>query len=990
MAQSKPNTPQGQGKRPLIEVSGGTMRDVIAIGETSKVEVHVHGDGEAQEDETFLAAYLKHVAKQCNVVWCPGLEADGEAPRIELLRVYASLATREPRDPEEHPEAGEADHDQAGGASQGVERVPILRSVMDHRRLAILGEAGGGKSTVLRWLGRSLALSALQPDGEDGKRLKAEGGDDLQGQIPFWVELKTLNLPAPPQKKPGPPKCPDPPSDDWLWKEMLRQVAGACGDVWAGLKPVLAKLAADGRAMFLLDGLDEVTDPHQLEFLQQALGQFVVGERGSNNRVLLTCREATWYRGWRLPRWEPRHGAEVRTLLPFDQDDRRTFLEQWFSEQAQLIEARPAKAEALQANQAEARRLRSLPETLIGELHDSVRNRNGRLVSLVSVPLNLTMVAWLRSRPGGGENKDAPAPLPASRAAIFEQTIHAILWEIDEHKQLKKPEDRTLGQLVGEELSDRQRFCGILAGMAHRSLRTAPTGPAPSIPTNELLRELGRFCDPGSPDRHRDWSVQVLATIQCRAGLLKEADGGSYKFAHRSFQEFLAAAHLVHGGKFVEAVSSWLKAAPLNPAAADPKAADQARERLWEPLRLACGYLAVPADQQGRLLPGTVRDRDTALGLLWHLVREDAGWTEVWLAGELWQELDLPEEPDGAWAGLKRRLQERLRELIEAGALTPYERAAAGRALGWLGDPRPGVGVMPAAGLRGGLPDLRWDTDAWAQEIPPGKFLMGCTEAEAKDDDEQPQFTCTQIKAPFRLSRHLITVKQYACFVADGGYDPERDHWTAAARDWLREKKITGPADGDQPAFQTPNHPRVGVSWHEAQAFCTWLHGHREKLGVPPGWEIRLPTEAEWERAARNAEGRLFPWLPPKRKLQEADWPAELTAHCNWHGTGLGHTSAVGLFPSGAAACGALDMTGNVWESCRTKWRGNYADYDAQADQSPEGTERRVLRGGSWYSDADLCRAANRNRSSPGYRTDLVGFRVVASPCPLNSEPSGL
>jgi toxoflavin biosynthesis protein ToxD len=157
------------------------------------------------------------------------------------------------------------------------------------------------------------------------------------------------------------------------------------------------------------------------------------------------------------------------------------------------------------------------------------------------------------------------------------------------------------------------------------------------------------------------------------------------------------------------------------------------------------------------------------------------------------------------------------------------------------------------------------------------------------------------------------------------------------------------------------NHPQVGVSWYEAAAFCLWLS---EKTGH----KVDLPTEAQWERAARHTDGRIFAW--------GNDFDAGC---CNMGDTGIGGTSAVGIFPGGAAECGAMDMCGNVWEWCRTVYCDSYKDYQKKVSDDLEGTAARVVRGGAFFLNRDFVRCAVRlGHGGPGLRLEGNGFRVVA------------
>jgi len=202
---------------------------------------------------------------------------------------------------------------------------------------------------------------------------------------------------------------------------------------------------------------------------------------------------------------------------------------------------------------------------------------------------------------------------------------------------------------------------------------------------------------------------------------------------------------------------------------------------------------------------------------------------------------------------------------------------------------------------------------------------------------------------------------------------------------WQDDEPREGPYDYDEP-FNLPSHPVVGVTWYEALAFCrclteglqvagfefqVWRDGRPETLDLKPGTlAVRLPSEAEWEKAARGVDGRRYPWEG------EAD-----QNRANYDDTGIGTTSAVGCFPGGTSHYRAEDLSGNVWEWCATKWENDYDDY--KGDNSPEGDDARVLRGGAFDDGARLVRCAFRGSHYPYSRYSFSGFRVVASPVHL-------
>jgi formylglycine-generating enzyme required for sulfatase activity len=213
----------------------------------------------------------------------------------------------------------------------------------------------------------------------------------------------------------------------------------------------------------------------------------------------------------------------------------------------------------------------------------------------------------------------------------------------------------------------------------------------------------------------------------------------------------------------------------------------------------------------------------------------------------------------------------------------------------------------------------------------------------------------------FYLARFPVTVQQFAAFVEESGQQPESPY------------ALHG----------TANHPVVLVSWGEALAYCHWLGeklrieaekrtGSGESMAFWDGIEsgnlvVSLPSEAEWEKAARGVDGREYPWGevfdPDRANTREA---------------GIGGTSAVGCFPAGASHFGCEEMSGNAWEWTRSVWTGHMVSVASEMEASFKAL--RVVRGGSYPDSSRDARCACRDWPGPISRADSVGFRAAVLP----------
>ena len=229
--------------------------------------------------------------------------------------------------------------------------------------------------------------------------------------------------------------------------------------------------------------------------------------------------------------------------------------------------------------------------------------------------------------------------------------------------------------------------------------------------------------------------------------------------------------------------------------------------------------------------------------------------------------------------------------------------------------------------------------------VPADKFLMGSNDGEG---NEKPQHT-VDILYDYWMARFPVTNELYNAYAKTKGI-------THPVDDWQKKK----------------DHPVVRVTWYNTIEYCKWLNTLM-KVELPSGVALRLPTEAEWEKAARGTDGREYPWgnIFDKNK-------------CNSEAGRIDSTTSVGLYsPQGNSPYGCADMAGNVWEWTHSEYKAYpYKVKDGREDEQKSVV--RVSRGGAFINGERLTRCAVRSHSDPLTRYGISGFRIVVGAPPIS------
>jgi formylglycine-generating enzyme required for sulfatase activity len=783
--------------------------------------------------------------------------------------------------------------------------------------VVVLGPPGSGKSTLLRYYELDCAHKALAGQ---------VGADLSQTPVTFFVSLSDY--------KPASANTSLPTPQDWLAAQ------------WAVRSPELPELDVllrQQRLTLLLDALNEIpvagAEPVQRwkEFLRQLERDF------PGNRAVFSCRHLDYnvtLSSKELPvpqvRIEPLSNAQVQAFVTVYCPEHGARL--W-----QNLEGTPQ-------------------------------------LEVLRSPYYLKLLV---AQTTAGE-------IPAGRAALFTGFVRqALRREVSDnalwqpHGLLHERDALRLNDLrpwPPYELPERGILIPQLSALAFQmqSQREANEAAQVRIPYDEALTILAHL------------RAEDILKAGTALGVLEEDWGrDEVLYVHQLLQEYFAARHLARTPQAALVQQEWR--------------ADRVVPSLQATLHDLADADPLPP------LPTTGWEETTVLAAA--MARDPEHFITELLPQNLALAGRCAAQPEVSISeALKDRVRWGLVERTQDPAADLRARIAAGLALGELGDPRFESRHGPYDTYL--LPPL--------VDIPGGTYHIGSDEGLYEDEAPVHSVALT----PFAIAQFPVTNAEWALFMQAGGYEEERwweteearawrrgegtaegarqqwwegrkafqdnfdsirqlhqqgritskqaDDWEAIARmsddefetllaEWYPPGRQTQPAYWHDDAFNSLAQPVVGICWFEARAYCAWL-------SAQTGQTFRLPTEAEWEAAARGVQCRRYAFGD--------DFDA---ARCNAFETHVRHTTPIGVFPGGQTPEGLVDMTGNTWD-----WTSSlytlypYDAADGREAPSPPGA-RRVGRGGSWYAVRDYARASYRFDGAPDGRDGYLGLRVVRS-----------
>ncbi len=831
---------------------------------------------------------------------------------------------------------------------ENMRRFSALEMLNRQAKLVLTGAPGSGKSTLVNFIALCLA----------GERLGHAN-----------CNLKTLTRPLPDAK--GKPQAQEQP-----WQQgALIPLRLILRDF--GVSDCFPAPGKKGQAAHLMNFIKSVLESKDcggyFPVLEQRLregkvlllldGLDEVAEAGDRRERLIQCIHsfdtshainrflvtARPY-SYQQQHWKTQ-GFQDTTLADFEPVQIRLFVDQWYA-------GRPEFDEQAALNRAEA-----LKRTIFAY---------PALEELARRPLLLTLMAFLHS------NRHE---LPERRADLYERLLDLLIekWEkarfqVKDVDEARVRQQSSLAEYLQVGINAIRKVLERLAFAAHAG-QSERAGTA-DIAAQALSHQLLLLATGKENSRKLPVDLkEILEYLRDRVGILYKRGGDSdenavYTFPHRSFQEYLAAAY------FYRQEKALFERYP------------EVNANEWQDVAAYLGSTDPDRWREVIVLAGSI-DSFKQPGPVWNLVNslvpkpvnsESMTLLQAWglrLAGEILADNLDRHELSPKHEGIMASIQQSLPHLLRSSVLNAAERVAAGLHLAKIGDPRQEV----------------LDVDAMAFcPVPAGPFFLGSRDADADArEDEKQGAGRHNLDYTYAIARYPVTVAQFRQYVEASVNSPGGADWSL------------GPA----------NRPVVWVSMHEAIAFCDWLTLRwREQGWLPDGWRVDLPSEQEWEKAARGGEKipvsqanvlkppaiiqalshvqdltanplaqRIFPW---------GDEESELAERMNFD-MKIGFVSPASCYPAGSSPYGCEDMCGNVLEWTRSL----YLDYLypeqlalRQQRESREPSALCVLRGGAFHGSRRNARCASRHYGNPVIRGDLFGFRVVLSPLLLTDDAS--
>lgn len=564
--------------------------------------------------------------------------------------------------------------------------------------------------------------------------------------------------------------------------------------------------------------------------------------------------------------------------------------------------------------------------------------QNHALHNLAGNPLLLTIMLLMNQQ---------HIPLPERRVELYDQYLKTLLkfWQLARTAQRTDP-------VAIDSLNNTLHLLAPLALWMEEG-----SSGIGSVQVQDALRQLISICQLRKIPNPEETAAQFLQDMRLFTGVITDLGNGRIAFLHRAFQQYLAAWAIAQLGQSdLSSVHDFF----------ETRMQDVQR---WELLRLAVGIL------------GIVQQREEAAAqVLQRAITAEIGQNGAGsaLVGQTMGDI----APIGLTNDAYEELLSQLHRDIQNESFNAQWRISIGRSLGRLGEGLTAVHTLNLC------------------LIPPSDFILG---------ESHYAQTVTDLNKPYWLSQHPISNHQFNQFIEAGGYYNEA-YWEQAAAvsrwqsgetmDWERLGWRKRPFAYDFP-FTLPNHPIVGITWYEAAAFCAWLtEMWRADDLIPQSWTVSLPSEIEWEKAAKG--GVQIPRAPVvadpvnilpitdsffeklvENEGAERPFPWGNTSPTNranfYQETGLfaDGTNAAGCFPNGESPYGCVDMSGNIWEWTRSvQQRYPYDPADGREPEAVKLFHTMTLRGGAFWSNAQNIRTTARIGRSPNSRSDSYGFRI--------------